>query len=114
MGIHFQTVEEGTGGEVFQLPTMIYTAFLMSIEETKVAQFFFFSVLFSFLGANFDIQNRLLSVYKIMIEQRRFKGATGAFLALKAYVTRNFYFCDRFYGFLSRNSSALKEKGLTC
>merc|ERR1712126_774321 len=111
MGIHIHTVEGGTGGEVFQLPTMIYTAFLMSIEETKVAQFFFFSVLFSFLGANFDIQNRLLSVYKTVIEQRSFRGATtGAFLALKVYVTRNFYFCDRFYGFLSRNNRTLKVK----
>merc|ERR1712126_171356 len=109
MGIHFKTVE-GETGEVFQLPTMIYTAFLMSIEETKVAQFFFFSVLFSFLGANFDIQNRLLSVYKTVIEQRRFKGATGAFVALKIYVTGKFYFCDRFYGFLTRNNRTLKEK----
>merc|ERR1712133_29536 len=109
MGIHFKTVE-GTGGEVFQFPTMIYAAFLMSIEETKVAQFFFFSVLFSFLGANFDIQNRLLSVYKTMIEQRRFKEATGTFLAPKVYVTRKFYFCDRFYGCLTRNSRTLKEK----
>merc|ERR1712126_120831 len=110
MGIHIQTVEGGTGGEVFQLPTMIYTAFLMSIEETKVAQFFFFSVLFSFLGANFDFQNRLLTVYKTVIEQRRFKGATRAFLALKVYVMRKFYFCDRFYGFLTRNNRTLKEK----
>merc|ERR1712126_173390 len=102
--------EEGTGGEVFQLPTMIYAAFLMSIEETKVAQFFFFSVLFSFLGANFDIQNGLLSVYKTVIEQRRFKEGTGAFFALKMYVTRKFYFCDRFYEFLTRNNRTLKEK----
>merc|ERR1712133_179204 len=110
MGIHFKTVE-GTGGEVFQFPTMIYAAFLMSIEETKVAQFFFFSVLFSFLGANFDIQNRLLSVYKTMIEQRRCREATtGAFVALKIYVSRKFYFCDRFYGFLTRNNRTLKEK----
>ena len=82
---------------------MIYTAFLMSMEETRVIQFFFFTVLFSFLGASLDIQNKQYTKGATM---KRF--STRAFFALKTDVARKSYF--GIYGFFAGDKAALKEK----